>query len=451
MDSHAPTVATLIEEVVSAEPTTTTTPVESAASAEAEPSLEAAIAAATAAAPVAAAAAPAVDAVAAAAVAAAAAAATPAADVAAAQPEVEHCVVLVQRLAPEVSVEDIIHHARSVGTVTGRFVQEKTRHAFIEMATQVEAKALVERLSAISIKGHQLKAELSSRYARVTQEQVNKVLVLSLPGLVDGQTDCYQLTTLLKSKGGDVKRIQLWTTKEGIVQGLVEMDSNESAKVLREQLSGYMMGTATVRMSYSNKPGVEIKQSQYGYDFVTKEGNGMCPRVGPQGSHHHHHDNRNGGGNSGRADNGNGNGFGHGNGRQGGHQNASHHNNNHGHGAHGSHGNHGNHGHGGHGPHFPHNQQGGQQHLALNGHFAHMAHPGMHPEELGVITVLVKNLIEGTTPEAIFRLFGVCGDVRAVKIMYKKRSTALVQYDTPRGAMKAIQLLNGCPFYEENR
>eukprot|EP01059_Diplonema_ambulator_P030751 TRINITY_DN537_c4_g1_i1.p1 TRINITY_DN537_c4_g1~~TRINITY_DN537_c4_g1_i1.p1 ORF type:complete len:516 (+),score=179.41 TRINITY_DN537_c4_g1_i1:48-1550(+) len=299
----------------------------------------------------------------------------------------EHKVVLVKALPPEVSAEDVIHHALKCGKVMNRFVQEKTRHLFVEMESREHAQQLVTLLEGISVKGHQLRCELSQRYAQVTEEKVNRVLVLSLPGLVDGTTDCHQLASLLGSKGGRVLKIQLWASKDGVVQGLVEMDSNESAQVLREQLSGYMMGSATVRLSYSNKQTIEIKQRQYGFDFVTNEGSGMCPRMMQPMPHPQQMPNRPGM----RVP-----------------------------------------------PSYP----------PMPGHPMSPLHNGVHD---GTCTVLVKNLIEGVPPEALFRLFGICGDVRAVKIMFKRRSSALIEYTNPRGAMKACQLLQGCPFYEDFR
>ena len=336
-----------------------------------------------------------------------------------------HRVVLVQRLPPEVSVEDVIHHAMKLGKVTGRFVQEKTRHVFVEMSTQAEAQQLVQTLGTISIKGHSLKAEFSSRYAQVTEEQVNKVLVLSLPGLTDGSLDCKQLASIFNSKGGNVRKIQLWTSKDGVVQGLIEMDSNSSAQILREQLSGYVTGGTTIRLSYSNKPSIEIKQPIHGYDFVLNQGAGMCPRLGMghqvmnhnQHHHHHHHAHHHMGGHHGHHHQQMGGKGGGGYPPMGGGGHHHHH-------------------------HHHHHQHHHQQH--------HQHQHSMHRMDEST-SVMVKNLVEGTSPDAIFRLFGTCGDVRAVKIMFKHRTYALVQYDSPRGADKACQFLHGCAFYEESR
>jgi hnRNP-L/PTB/hephaestus splicing factor len=53
---------------------------------------------------------------------------------------------------------------------------------------------------------------------------------------------------------------------------------------------------------------------------------------------------------------------------------------------------------------------------------------------------------EQTTPDALFMLFGVYGDVTKVKILYNKRDTAMVQFATSQQAHYATQNLSGCPF-----
>eukprot|EP01063_Lacrimia_lanifica_P030687 TRINITY_DN4919_c0_g1_i1.p1 TRINITY_DN4919_c0_g1~~TRINITY_DN4919_c0_g1_i1.p1 ORF type:complete len:636 (+),score=211.90 TRINITY_DN4919_c0_g1_i1:66-1973(+) len=425
-------------------------------------------------------------------------------------------VVLVQRLPQEVSVEDVVHLAGNAGRVTGRYVQEKTRHVFIEMETHEQALALVQNLGNISVKGHQLKSELSTRYAEVVAEKVNKVLVLSLPGLQEWQTDCQKLAAMFNSKGGQVQRMQLWLTRDGIVQGLVEMDSDHSAQVLREQLSGYVMGTATVRLSYSNKQSIVIKQPQFGCDFVTQQGAGMCPRrpesfqvltpanpslgvnasaglpgvmpqmpaaafqqmapqmhqpLAPMGGSGMHMGQLGMGGYGGTppqpqlapphtppplglqgspvpalmggapqpqqqmmgmATQSPPHAMGHQYGlpqvqhmTQAAPARTP--------------------------PSMPAPGQGSRGFVSQQGHQVQPLQPHGAGEYQGPTTVLVKNLLDGTSPDAIFRLFGTCGDVKAVKIMYKKRTTAVVQFATPEGRVLACKLLHGCPFYDASR
>jgi hypothetical protein len=61
--------------------------------------------------------------------------------------------------------------------------------------------------------------------------------------------------------------------------------------------------------------------------------------------------------------------------------------------------------------------------------------------------VLVSKLDDKVTPEVLFTLFGVYGDVQRVKILYNKRDTALVQLASGQQADYARQNLNGCPLY----
>lgn len=62
----------------------------------------------------------------------------------------------------------------------------------------------------------------------------------------------------------------------------------------------------------------------------------------------------------------------------------------------------------------------------------------------GVGTVLLVNnlVVDRVTPEALFTLFGVYGDVQRVKIMYNKKDTATVQFATVQQANTARQYLD---------
>jgi len=60
----------------------------------------------------------------------------------------------------------------------------------------------------------------------------------------------------------------------------------------------------------------------------------------------------------------------------------------------------------------------------------------------------VNNLdIERTTPDILFMLFGVCGDVLRVKILYQKRSSALIQLADAQQAQNCAMYLNNCPLF----
>jgi len=70
---------------------------------------------------------------------------------------------------------------------------------------------------------------------------------------------------------------------------------------------------------------------------------------------------------------------------------------------------------------------------------------------LGSPVVLVSRMpAENITTDTLFALFGVYGDVTRVKILYNKRDTAMIQFNTPQQAQHAVQYLNGCPMYGAN-
>jgi polypyrimidine tract-binding protein 1 len=58
--------------------------------------------------------------------------------------------------------------------------------------------------------------------------------------------------------------------------------------------------------------------------------------------------------------------------------------------------------------------------------------------------LIASGFPKNTTPHMIFRLFSLYGNVRKVKIMFKKRDTALIQYMDSYQAKLAKLYLNGC-------
>lgn len=78
------------------------------------------------------------------------------------------------------------------------------------------------------------------------------------------------------------------------------------------------------------------------------------------------------------------------------------------------------------------------------GHYQGQQQTNAHmiPVQNGPV-ILVSNLNEDmTTPEALFTLFGVYGDVHRVKILFNKKDSALIQYATPQQAAIAHQNLD---------
>uniref|UniRef100_A0A914VKZ1 RRM domain-containing protein n=1 Tax=Plectus sambesii TaxID=2011161 RepID=A0A914VKZ1_9BILA len=74
--------------------------------------------------------------------------------------------------------------------------------------------------------------------------------------------------------------------------------------------------------------------------------------------------------------------------------------------------------------------------------------------QLGVLSippvVLVSNLDENkVTPDALFTLFGVYGDVQRVKVLFNKKDNALIQYAEPAQAQLAIQHLDKVRWHDK--
>ncbi|WAR22972.1 PTBP2-like protein [Mya arenaria] len=68
--------------------------------------------------------------------------------------------------------------------------------------------------------------------------------------------------------------------------------------------------------------------------------------------------------------------------------------------------------------------------------------PGMQTQQAGSSVILVSNLDEQVTPEALFTLFGVYGDVHRVKILFNKKDNALIQMAEAHQAQLAIAHLD---------
>jgi len=91
--------------------------------------------------------------------------------------------------------------------------------------------------------------------------------------------------------------------------------------------------------------------------------------------------------------------------------------------------------------------------LAMYGAPPQLAPPPMGPMGLppvggeGCVLIVNKLHEEQTTPQVLFTLFGVYGDVLRVKILFNKRDTALVEFATEAQARSAKQNLNRCPLF----
>ncbi|KAI1728194.1 RNA recognition motif domain-containing protein [Ditylenchus destructor] len=89
---------------------------------------------------------------------------------------------------------------------------------------------------------------------------------------------------------------------------------------------------------------------------------------------------------------------------------------------------------------------------AVNGSAQNTA--ALHFPQLGGLllspVVLVSNMDENkVTPDALFTLFGVYGDVQRVKILFNKKDNALIQYSEPQQAQLAIQHLDKMRWHDK--
>ncbi|XP_033115141.1 polypyrimidine tract-binding protein 1-like isoform X4 [Anneissia japonica] len=92
-------------------------------------------------------------------------------------------------------------------------------------------------------------------------------------------------------------------------------------------------------------------------------------------------------------------------------------------------------------PSFPHNP-------VLGG--GGMRFPNIHNTGGGSSVLLVSNLNpDRVTPDALFTLFGVYGDVHRVKILYEKRDSALIQLADANQSHLAMSHLNSLKLYDK--
>merc|ERR1711957_379566 len=88
-----------------------------------------------------------------------------------------------------------------------------------------------------------------------------------------------------------------------------------------------------------------------------------------------------------------------------------------------------------------HQQQGQQRYGAM---------PGMGFGSGSPVVLVNKLNPELMGADILATLFGIYGDVLRVKILYNKRDTAMIQFNTPLQASAAAQNLNGCPLHGQS-
>lgn len=67
-------------------------------------------------------------------------------------------------------------------------------------------------------------------------------------------------------------------------------------------------------------------------------------------------------------------------------------------------------------------------------------------QDMGPKVLLVNNLAAGCTADDVFKLCGVYGDVMRVKILFKKRDTAMAEFRDSTQARTCLAHLNDTPF-----
>ena len=76
----------------------------------------------------------------------------------------------------------------------------------------------------------------------------------------------------------------------------------------------------------------------------------------------------------------------------------------------------------------------------------------MHALHLhGNAVILVNNLDpERALPSPLFNLFSTCGTIQRIKVLFNKRDSALIQFESPEQADNARRTLSGCPLWGRN-
>ncbi|CDW74237.1 polypyrimidine tract binding [Stylonychia lemnae] len=93
-------------------------------------------------------------------------------------------------------------------------------------------------------------------------------------------------------------------------------------------------------------------------------------------------------------------------------------------------------------------KQQNDQNLALQNQQqsdSHQQQPQFYQQSSKVL--IVSNLPKSTNPYQLFKLFGLYGNVQRVKIMFKKRDNALVEFQDILQSQQAKQYLNGITFF----
>eukprot|EP00211_Chloroparvula_japonica_P003131 CAMPEP_0119118746 /NCGR_PEP_ID=MMETSP1310-20130426/522_1 /TAXON_ID=464262 /ORGANISM="Genus nov. species nov., Strain RCC2339" /LENGTH=526 /DNA_ID=CAMNT_0007108133 /DNA_START=258 /DNA_END=1838 /DNA_ORIENTATION=+ len=315
-------------------------------------------------------------------------------------------VLHVRKLPAEVQEADLHHLAMPFGRVVNTLILQNKGQAFIQMEDVKQAMALVQYYSSVpaSIRGQVCYFQYSNRSeitaSRSQPETQNRVLICSVTNLAYPIT--IDVLQRVFKKFGNILRMVTFS-KGSHLQALVEFDQVMSAVQAKRELDGQNIyaGCCTLSINYSNLETLTVKyNNERSRDFTNPglpPGNpetmanagGVAPAYPPMGGDM---------------------GLGYMNPAYGG---------------------------------YPMGGMGG----ASMGAMGAMGGIGMSTPSMGSQVVIASGFDEDRiTPDIIFTLFGVYGDVIRVKILFNKKHTALVQFTSHLGADNVCKHLNGRMF-----
>jgi len=324
-------------------------------------------------------------------------------------------VLHIRNLHPEATEQDVTSLALPFGQVERIFMLKGKNQAFVQMQNVSDATAVIQFYSQVqaAIRGKPCYVQYSSHteltVPQEEQETPNHILLVSVINLVYPVT--IDILHQVFSKYGSIKKIIIFS-KKGF-QSLIEFTDRGSAQTAKQTLDGQNIysGCCTLKIRYSNFSTLNVKyNNDKSRDFTDNTlPTGIDNPAGAMGMGL----------------------FGDATGWSGAplHPYAAHL-------------------HGHHMP-FTGGVVGGMGTAPYKG--MHLSHPGMGGSSsiAPASNVLIVNNLnpERVTPDQLFTLFGVYGDVLRVKILYQKTDTALIMFSSSLGAETALTHLNGIPLH----
>lgn len=284
---------------------------------------------------------------------------------------------------------------------------------FVQMQDVPSASALVQYYGQVqaNVRGKPVYFQFSQHQSvntttTTTEEQANHTLLVTVTNLVYPVT--IDILHQVFSKYGVIIKIVIFS-KKGF-QALIQMGDKNQAREAKQALDGQNIysGCCTLRIQFSNLGSLKVKyNNDKSRDFTNNSlpSGDAAPGVGGTAPHPHHHQfgalNPLGLGLFPDAAAAAAYGYGH-----------------------------------------PH----GVNPAAFG--FHGQKQPGGLSLGMGPAVLIVNGLDpERVTPDVLFTLFGVYGDVLRVKILYNKTDTALIQFASPQQAETALANLNQAPLF----